>query len=77
MALAQDRSCARSQLRRKNSSRGDKAMYSRRAFLTGMFLFVPFMLAPTKFLNKIHSNLYSKRSKRLVKQGWVLRAGDV
>jgi len=51
-------------------------MYSRRAFLTGMFLFVPFMLAPTRLISGIHTP-YTKRSEKFMKQGWVLRAGDV
>ena len=51
-------------------------MYSRRAFLTGMFLFIPFMLAPTRLISDIYNNPYTKRSEKFIKQGWVLQEGD-
>ena len=52
-------------------------MYSRRTFLRGFFVIVPFLLAPTALLNNIHKDHYNKRNGKFIKQGWVLQEGDV
>jgi len=56
-------------------------MYSRRGFLIGLTL-CPLIgllnrIMDKTMLNSIYARNYSDRRRQFIKQGWVLKAGDI
>jgi len=52
-------------------------MYSRRTFLKGFVVVIPFLIAPITVLNSIRKNSSNERNGRFIRQGWMLQEGDV
>jgi len=52
-------------------------MYSRRNFLMSLLFFVPALLAPSMMLKSLNSNHATMKKGKFVRQGWMLREGDV
>jgi hypothetical protein len=52
-------------------------MFSRRNFLMSLLFFVPALLAPSMMFKRLNSNPANMKKGKFVRQGWMLREGDV